>query len=50
MKTNRMKTDQKSNEVYSAPYFNVMHVIIEQNILQSASGQGTPLDMGGELW
>ncbi len=44
------KTGQEKVELYEAPMVEVTEIVIEQNILQSASGSGSPDDMPGEIW
>jgi hypothetical protein len=44
------KTRQEGVELYEAPMIEVIEMVIEQNILQSSSGNGSPDDMPGEVW
>lgn len=44
------KTGQEKVELYEAPRIEVTQIIIEQNILQSGSGDGSTDDMPGEIW
>ena len=43
------KTEQKRVDLYEAPMVEVTEIVIEQNILQAASGNSLD-DMPGEYW
>lgn len=44
------KTKQGRMKPYEAPMIEIAEIVIEQNILQSASGNVSPDDMPGEIW
>jgi len=44
------KTGQEKVELYEAPMIDVTEIVIEQNILESPSGDGSPDDLPGEYW
>jgi hypothetical protein len=49
MKTKNEKTKQAKVELYEAPTIEVAEIVIEQNILQSASGEGPQWHDGEEI-